>query len=459
MSSTTGTLVVVEDDQDACDLLARALKREGFAVTAFTSPQAAVAFVAEQPVDVIISDISMAGMDGIELCEHARRLQPDLPVILVTAHGSMQIAIRALRAEAFDFVPKPVEMGELVMRVRRAIELRGVKREIDRLQRERGSTSPVANLVGTSASMRRVYGLVRRVSESDASVLIYGETGTGKELVAQAIHQESARRKGPLVAINCAAVPASLIESHLFGHAKGAFTDAKESKRGLFLEAEGGTLFLDEIGEMPLEVQPKLLRALQERTVRPIGANQETAFDVRIVAATNRDLESEVAEKRFREDLYYRLNVVTIDLPPLRARGADVLAIARLLLERLAPRRNIEISPGVGEKLMSYDWPGNVRELENCIERALALSLGDTIALADLPDKVRDFVPQSIVMAAREVEELISIDELERRYIEKVIQKLGGNKSRAAEVLGVDRRTLYRRLETWNRKRDGSTQA
>ena len=447
MTTTTGTVVVVDDDQDACDLLAAALRKEGHAVKAFTSPEAALEHIASEVVDVVVSDVSMAGMDGVELCERARQVQPDVPVVLVTGQGSLEVAIRALRAEAFDFVLKPVDINELAPRLRRAIEHRGLKREIDRLQRETVSIAPVANIVGNSPAMRRVYELVRRVGGSEASVLISGETGTGKELVARAIHGESPRRNGPFVAINCAAVPANLIESQLFGHARGAFTDAKEAKRGLFVEANGGTLFLDEIGEMPIEVQPKLLRALQERKVRPLGSNDEIPFDTRIVSATNRDLETEVLEKRFREDLFYRLNVVAINLPPLRARGPDVLAVAALVLKKLAPKRTIKITSEAAQKLMAYDWPGNVRELENCMERAIALSRVDEIVVDDLPDKVRNFVAQNIVISAEHTDELVTVEELERRYIQKVLKQVGGNKSRAAEVLGVDRRTLYRKLD------------
>jgi len=305
--------------------------------------------------------------------------------------------------------------------------------------------------------MRHVYELVGRVASSDASVLIHGETGTGKELIARAIHKQSTRSSGPFVAINCAAVPASLIESELFGHARGAFTDAKAPRPGLFVEANGGTLFLDEIGEMPIEVQAKLLRALQERRVRPLGSNSEVAFDARIVSASNRDLESEVAEKRFREDLYYRVNVVKIDLPPLRARGTDVIAIAGAILKKLAPQRSLTISPAAGQKLMAYEWPGNVRELENCMERAVALMRFETVGVEDLPDKVRSYVADRIVVSAEDATELISLEELERRYVAKVLKMVGGNKSRAAEILGLDRRTLYRKLDRINEEQKAAS--
>ena len=457
VGTTTGNLIVVDDDQDACDLLSAALTKQGYKVTSFTSPQAALEHLSRELTDVVLSDVSMTEMDGVELCERARLIQPDVPVVLVTAQANMEVAIRALRAEAYDFVPKPIDMALLEARLVRAIQLRGMKRELDRLRREVSSSSPPEDIVGHSPSMRHVYELVGRVASSDASVLIHGETGTGKELIARAIHKQSTRSSGPFVAINCAAVPASLIESELFGHARGAFTDAKAPRPGLFVEANGGTLFLDEIGEMPIEVQAKLLRALQERRVRPLGSNSEVAFDARIVSASNRDLESEVAEKRFREDLYYRVNVVKIDLPPLRARGTDVIAIAGAILKKLAPQRSLTISPAAGQKLMAYEWPGNVRELENCMERAVALMRFETVGVEDLPDKVRSYVADRIVVSAEDATELISLEELERRYVAKVLKMVGGNKSRAAEILGLDRRTLYRKLDRINEEQKAAS--
>jgi two-component system response regulator HydG len=289
--------------------------------------------------------------------------------------------------------------------------------------------------------------LIARVAKSDASVLITGETGTGKELVARSLHKQSGR--GPFVAVNCAAVPPNLLESELFGHTRGAFTDAKLSRKGLFIEATGGTLFLDEVGEMPLEMQAKLLRALQERVVRPVGSDSEQAFDARIVTATHRDLEDDVAKRRFRQDLFYRINVVSINVPPLRERGSDVLKLASHFLQKSADRTGQSVrrlSPAVAERILVYDWPGNVRELENCIERAIALSRFEELTIEDLPERIRTYRPDHFVMTADDVEEIISLDELERRYIARALKLLNGNKARAAQLLGVDRRTLYRRL-------------
>jgi len=281
-------------------------------------------------------------------------------------------------------------------------------------------------------------------------VLITGESGTGKELIARAIHEHGARRDGPFLAVNCAAMPPALLESELFGHVRGAFTDAKAARTGLFAQASGGTLFLDEIGELPLEMQPKLLRALQERVVRPVGGNQEIAFDARIVTATNRDIEAEVDEKRFREDLYYRINVVRVEAPTLRERGSDVLLLAQHFLLGFAAKSGKEasgITLEATEKLVAYNWPGNVRELENCVERAMALRRGGALTVDDLPEKIRHYRPDRLILVTDKIDEVLTLDELDRRYIQRVLALVGGNKSRAADLLGLDRRTLYRRLD------------
>jgi len=435
-----------------CELLEMALRRLGHQVVTATSGPEALLRLDESDFDIVLTDIAMAEMDGLELCQKVSELRPGLPVVVVTGQGSMESAVAALRAGAYDFISKPVDDKLLAPCLARAGQSRLLQREVQRLRREVDVGRPLDDVVGSSSAMRRVYDLVARVAPSDASVLIHGETGTGKELIARAIHSKSVRSDGPFVALNCAAVPANLIESELFGHARGAFTDAKSSREGLFVEANGGTIFLDEIGEMPVEVQPKLLRALQERKVRPLGSNAEVPFDARIVAATNRDLEIEVEEKRFREDLYYRINVVKIDLPPLRERGADVLAIAHHLLRRIAQGRNLTLSPQAAERLMSYDWPGNVRELENCMERAVALARFDQITTEDLPEKLRTHRSDRLVVSAEDASELVTLEELERGYIHRVLKMLGGNKSRAAQVLGLDRRTLYRKLDRYDDK-------
>ncbi|MBN9167939.1 MAG: Fis family transcriptional regulator [Myxococcales bacterium 68-20] len=448
-----GHILVVDDEQETCDLLEMALGRHGFKVTPSTNAQRALELVAEQDFDVVLTDLSMPEMSGLDLCERVLGTRPDMPVVVITGQGSLETAIGAIRVGAYDFITKPVDPKLLFLSVSRAIQHRRLSDEVKRLrQAVDGEGGDAARIVGQSGAMRRVYELINRVGESDASVLIHGETGTGKELIARGIHTRSRRRNGPFVAINCAAVPHSLLESELFGHARGAFTDAKAQRTGLFVQATGGTLFLDEIGELPIDVQPKLLRALQERKVRPVGANQEIPFDARIVAATNRNLEDEVYEKRFREDLYYRINVVKIDVPPLRERGGDVLHLAQHFLKQFAERNakpSLELSTTAAEKLMAYNWPGNVRELENCMEHAVALARFDQITVEDLPEKIRAYRAERFVVAANDPTEIVTMDELERRYILRVLSLVGGNKSRAAQVLGFDRRTLYRKLERY----------
>jgi two-component system response regulator HydG len=452
-----GQVLVVDDERETCDLLEMALVRHGFKVTTSTQAQRALELVGEQDFDVVLTDLSMPEMSGLDLCERVLGTRPNIPVVVITGQGSLETAIGAIRVGAYDFITKPVDPKLLFLSVSRAIQHRRLQDEVKRLRDAVAEGENAETIVGQSAAMRRVYELINRVGESDASVLIHGETGTGKELIARAIHNKSRRKDGPFVAINCAAVPHSLLESELFGHARGAFTDAKAQRTGLFVQATGGTLFLDEIGELPLDVQPKLLRALQERKVRPVGANHEVPFDARIVAATNRNLEDEVYEKRFREDLYYRINVVKIDVPPLRERGGDVLHLAQHFLKQFAQRNEkptLELSTTGAEKLMAYNWPGNVRELENCMEHAVALARFDQITVEDLPEKIRAYRAERFVVAANDPTEIVTMDELERRYILRVLALVGGNKSRAAQVLGFDRRTLYRKLERYGAAAD-----
>jgi two-component system response regulator HydG len=447
-------VLLVDDDEPTCEILAASLSSEGHDANYETGAERAWQRVQSDDFDVVLTDVSMAGMDGLELCKRIHEAMPDLPVIVITGQANLETAVGALRAGAYDFLQKPIDTKLMIPAVARAAKLRRLDREVKRLRRALADAQRFGSLLGQSSAMREVFDLIARVSESDASVLVTGESGTGKELVARSIHERSRRAAGPFVAVNCAAVPPTLIESELFGHVRGAFTDAKTARDGLFVQADGGTLFLDEVGELPLEMQPKLLRALQERRVRPVGASSEIPFDARIVTATNRDLEAAVADGTFREDLLYRIDVVRVELPPLRARGGDVLLLAQHFIDKLgatddgrAEHPRVQgIDPGAAEKLLSYEWPGNVRELENCIERAIALARLDRIVVDDLPPKVRDFQPRHVVVSAEDPDQLLALDEVERRYIARVLELLGGNKSQAARVLGVDRRTLYRRL-------------
>jgi two-component system response regulator HydG len=428
------------------------LERHGYLATSTTSPKEALERIAREPCDVVVTDLGMTEMDGLELCERILGTSPDVPIIVVTGQGSMDAAISAMRAGAYDFLTKPIDAKILGLSVARAAQHHRLNSEVKRLREEVSAPASEGVVVGESSAMKRVADLIARVAPSEASVLIHGETGTGKELVARAVHAASPRQAGPFVAINCAAVPANLLESELFGHARGAFTDAKSQRQGLFVEASGGTLFLDEIGEMPLEMQAKLLRVLQERRVRPIGSNQEVDFDARLVTATHRDLEVDVEKRRFREDLFYRINVVKIDVPPLRERGGDVLKLASYFLGRFAERSGkgkLSLSPQAAERILSYNWAGNVRELENAMERAVALARLDQITVEDLPDRVRSYRADRFLLSADDPKEVVSLEEIERRYIYRVIKILGGNKARAAELLGLDRRTLYRRLEKY----------
>ena len=443
-------LLVVDDVQSMCEMLAERLPPLGFDVEWRTSAAEALAYLAAAEVDAVVTDINMREMDGLELCNRIVAAHPEVPVIVITAFGNLEAAIAAIRAGAYDFLTKPFEIKVLALSLERAVQHRRLRAEVKRLRRSVHEAQRLGDLLGTSPAMQEVYALIDRVADSDTSVLVTGETGTGKELAARALHDRSRRRGGPFVPINCAAVPATLLESELFGHARGAFTDARATRTGILCQANGGTLFLDEIGELPLALQPKLLRVLQERKVRPVGGDAELPIDVRLVCATNCDLDTAVEEKRFREDLYFRINVITVKLPPLRARGGDVLLLAQDFLERSAAKVDrpvTGIAPEAAKLLMAYPWPGNVRELHNCIERAVALARYDQITVADLPDKVQHHRPAYVVVAGDDPSELISLEEMERRYILRVLEAVAGNKTLAAQILKMGRKTLYRKLE------------
>jgi DNA-binding NtrC family response regulator len=448
----TARVLVVDDEPEMCDLLVSGLGRRGFQVSARTTADDALALLADEEFDVVVTDLQMKGKSGLELCERISLNRPDVPVVVMTAFGSMEAAIAAIRAGAYDFVTKPIEVETLRLALERAVRHRALTREVVRLRQTVREARRFEELIGTSAAMGRVHDLVERVAPVDATVLITGESGTGKEMVARAIHRRSKRQAGPFVAINCAAVPEALLESELFGHEKGAFTDARKQRTGLFMEASGGTLFLDEIAELPLSLQSKLLRALQERTVRPVGSDREVAFDARILAATNRDLEGAVEEQRFREDLYYRIHVVHLPMPPLRARGGDILLLAQHFLDhfsRMFEKPVERLAAAAADKLLSYSWPGNVRELANCIEQAVALTRFAELTVEDLPEKIRAYSSSHVVVAASDPTELVPLETVERRYILHVLEAVGGSRTLAARALGLDRKTLYRKLKAY----------
>jgi len=448
-------ILLIDDDPNLRELIEIELKERGHAVSSAQSAEDALRLLEADRFDAVLTDVNLGGMTGVAFCNHARSVDADLPVIVMTAFGTMEAAVGAIRAGAYDFVTKPFDIEQVALVLDRALGLRGLRREVARLRssaREDGA-GVAPEIFGKSAVLDRVRELIARVSDSDATVLITGESGTGKELVARAIHETSSRKGGSFVAINCAAMPENLLESELFGHSRGAFTDAKTSRAGLFIRASGGTILLDEIGEMPAGMQAKLLRAVQERRVRPVGADDEVSFDARIIAATHRDLEEDVREGRFREDLYYRINVVKIPTPPLRARGNDVLLLAQRFIDQspLRTTRGVEgMSAAFAQKLLEYSWPGNIRQLQNCIERAIAVSRGKELALEDLPDNIRDAQPSRVDLVGDDTSALPTMEEVERRYILQVLKALNGNKTAVAQVLGFDRRTLYRKLDRMN---------
>jgi two-component system response regulator HydG len=375
-----------------------------------------------------------------------------MPVILITGFGTMETAIGAIRSGAYDFIPKPFEIDQLVLSIERAMTLSRLKEEVQRLRRAVADAQTFGELLGGSPRMMALYGLLEKVSGVDTPVLVTGETGTGKELVAQALHRRGPRAKGPFVVVGCAALPEPQLERELFGAAASGDDGKGPPVPGAFVAAGGGTVFLDDIDELPPGLQPKLLRALQERAVRPVSGSAEVPFDARIITATPRDLETMVEEGKFREDLFFRINVIQVAVPPLRARGGDVLLLAQHFVEQFAARTNkrvIELSPAAAEKLLAYPWPGNVRELANSIERAVALASFDRIAVNDLPEKIRQHRSTHVIIGGDDPTELVSLEEMERRYVLRVHQSVGGNKSAAARILRIERKTLYRMLERW----------
>ncbi|MDQ3364032.1 MAG: sigma-54 dependent transcriptional regulator [Myxococcota bacterium] len=451
-TATSARILVIDDEEDTAMLLRDVLRKRGFECDAVYSGPQALDYLRREPVDVVVTDVQMPQMTGIELCAQLYQRYPDVAPIVLTGYGRLDVAIAAMRAGAYDFINKPVKSDALEVAVRRAVDHFALQREVKRLTNARVSDAPIEGLVGDSPPIRELAHVIRRVAPNDASVLITGESGTGKELVAKALHLlNPARREHPFVAINCGAMPASLLESELFGHLRGAFTDAKSSRDGMFVQAGRGTIMLDEIGEMPLEMQAKLLRVLQQRTVRPVGGDEEVPFEARVIAATNRDLETEVEEGRFREDLFHRINVVAISVPPLRGRAGDVLILANAFIEKAASRKCKflqGISRRAAQLLMDYDWPGNVRELENCVERAVALSRGSEIDVDDLPAKVVEHKSTRIELSTESPAQMLTLDEMQHRYVRQVLAAVGGNKTQAAQILGIDRRSIYRRLET-----------
>ncbi len=445
-----GHILVIDDERSMVDLLETDLALRGYQISGFNSAAAALEALPATDAQVVLTDLHMPGVNGLQLCERVVANRPDIPVVVMTAFGSMETAIEAIRAGAWDFVTKPVELELLAVVLDRAVRHHNLQEEVRRLSDRPQPPDRIEEMIGSSAAMHKLFTQIRKIAPTAASVLITGESGTGKELVARAIHRHSPRKDGPFVAINCAALPENLLESELFGHAKGAFTDARTDRKGLFQQAQGGSLLLDEIGDFPLSLQAKLLRAMEQRTSRPVGSDREIPFDARILTATNRDLEAAVEEGRYREDFYFRINVIQLDLPPLRARGNDVLLIARSLLQTFAREmgKNVtDFQPSVAERLLSYDWPGNVRELRNVMERAVALTEFEKLVVDDLPERIRDYRQSMFRIDTTNPAELQTLEFVEQHYIQRVLESVHGNRTEAARILGVDRKTLYRRLK------------
>jgi DNA-binding NtrC family response regulator len=444
MSRPRARLLVIDDDAEVVSYLTEELGREGFTATGVTSPAEALLRIGRERFDLVISDVEMPEMRGIDLLAAIQSRNPGQLVVLITAFGSIDLAVRAVQSGATDFVAKPFRIEALLLVIERALRERQMRREIIRLRRLL-TEDPDPTVVAVSPAMRRALDLARRAATTDATVLLTGESGTGKGEIARIIHESGPRRAGPFVQLNAAALPATLVESELFGVKRGAFTDAKEDRRGLFASAASGTLFLDEIGELPVETQAKLLHVLESGRVRPLGSVEEIDARARVVAATNRPIEALMAEGRFRADLYYRINVIRIDVPPLRERREDLLPLIDRLLERACERLGkpvAGISVGAVKLLMAHDWPGNVRELANTLERAVALSDHDTIVAEDLAStKLGDADGGDLRMAARAG---LSLAELSRDYARRVLELHAGNKAAAARALDIDRRTLYR---------------
>jgi two-component system response regulator AtoC len=446
-------ILIVDDEESIRVSLSALLSRHGYHVTAAPGGAEALDILAEQDIDVAFVDVRMPGMDGIDLAREIVAREIQTTVIVMSAYGSVDNAIEAMKAGAYDYITKPFKTDEVILALAKAEERENLRRENARLKAEMVGRHDFKGIIARSEPMDRVFKMIAKVAEVRSTVLIAGESGTGKELVARAIHQASARAKSPFVAVNCGAIPENLLESELFGHRRGAFTDAHSDKHGLFEEATGGTLLLDEVGELPLALQVKLLRTLQEGTIRRLGDTKDTPVDARLVAASNRDLAAEVKAGRFREDLFYRLNVLPIELPPLRDRREDI----PLLVEHFISRHNKRLGTAVkgisteAEKmLMAYEWQGNVRELENVIERAMVLTEGEQITPADLPERVqqtRDVVSTTLASGELSVKKTVRI--IEEELIRRALAKTGGNRTAASKLLEISHRALLYKIKDY----------
>ena len=450
MTEVQTSILVVDDDPEMSSAVCEVLRQAGYLSRSAQSGSEAIEIVRREPPDLVISDLRMAEMSGHQLQQQLQTVACDVPVVIITAFGTIESAVESMKLGARDFMTKPFSNKELLLVVSRALENRRLRQEVRQLRVELAHNYGLHNIIAADPKMAAVLDMVERVADTPASVLITGESGTGKDLLARAIHFSSPRREGPFVPINCAAIPENLIESELFGYSRGAFTDARQAKTGLFLTARGGTLFLDEIGEMPMALQSKLLRAIEDKRIRPLGATEEIAVDVRIVAATNANLEQAIDTGRFRLDLYYRLATVTVAVPPLRERREDIPLLIRHFLARAsaeAGRPIPDIDQEAMTRLLRYSWPGNARELQNAIQRGVILARSNVVTINELPPKVAgiDIPPVNLLRGV--VDTRMSLDQLEHDYIRAVVESVNGNKTEAANILRIDRKTLYRKLE------------
>lgn len=444
------TILVADDDATHREVLRTLLEEWGYAVWEAVDGEHAVALCRKQPFDLVLMDVRMPKKSGLEALKEIKVHNPAVPVLIMTAFSEVAAAVEAIKSGAYDYLTKPLDFEKLKVVLRNVFAHVGLIRENATLSRSLAATEAQTGMVGRSESMRALWEMVRTIAPTDATVLITGESGTGKELVAKAVHAASRRARGPFVAVNCAALTESLLASELFGHEKGAFTGADKKHEGHFLKADGGTIFLDEIGEMPLSMQVKLLRVIQEREVLSVGGNKAVPVDVRIIAATNRDLAKEVAAGTFRQDLYYRLNVVTLALPPLRERADDIPLLAQHFMARFADKNNKNIkgfTPGAMDRLVRYAWPGNVRELENVIERASILLLGEHISERELPERFA--ASQGDALTDALTTDCPTLEDVERAVILKTLKRFGGNKTEAAKALGITRKTLHAKLSKY----------
>jgi DNA-binding NtrC family response regulator len=455
MPSSAGRILVVEDQETERRAMSQILKSEGFSVYGAENADKAIGYLDEN-IDVVLSDLQMGDVSGIDLLHLWKSKKPETHFILLTGHSSVNSAVEAIKSGAYDYLTKPIHPDELILLIKRAVETLQKDKEIDNLRRRLDQRFGLDQIIGQSKQMKDVFAKIQRAAVVDSTVLILGESGTGKELVAQALHHNSNRKKGPFVAVNCAAVPATLVESELFGHVRGAFTGATDRRVGRFEQADGGTLFIDEIGDFELGLQAKLLRVLETLTVTPVGGHEDRKVDVRVLAATSRDIRSMLEKGTFREDLYYRLNVITIGLPRLRERVDDIPILVEHFLKEISetkktmPRR---VSPEVMRRLEAYRWPGNVRELRNTLERMMVLADGEMLTENDLPEDI--LAASREIALPKEVPANMTMDELEKAAITKALEQCGGNRTHAAEKLGISVRTLQRKLRHYEELQSG----